>query len=83
MRNRVAAVATCLALVAAYPAFARIAPFRARTSAPDTSWVSRSAVYEVFVRDFSRTGEERCANPRAHRWLASCAGRRPKPTDGG
>jgi len=25
--------------------------------APDTSWVQRSAVYEVFVRDFSPTGD--------------------------
>ena len=59
MRNRFSAVATCLALVAAYPAIARTAPFRARTAAPDTSWTSRSAIYEVFVRDFSPTGDFR------------------------
>lgn len=30
--------------------------------APDSSWVSRSAIYEVFVRDFSSTGDLRGVN---------------------
>src|SRR5215469_1119911 len=29
----------------------------AAQTAPDTSWVERSAVYEVFVRDFSPSGD--------------------------
>ena len=40
-------VAACLALAA---------PVRAQT-APDTSWIHRSAIYEVFVRDFSPSGD--------------------------
>jgi glycosidase len=40
-------VVACLALAA--PALAQ--------TAPDTSWVRRSAIYEVFVRDFSPTGD--------------------------
>jgi glycosidase len=31
----------------------------ARHTAPDTSWVARSALYEIFVRDFSRSGNFR------------------------
>jgi glycosidase len=35
-------------------------PTRAQSPlAPDTSWVRRSAIYEVFVRDFSATGNLR------------------------
>lgn len=57
MRNRLACLllaAGCLAVPlpvqcqAAMPA-----------SVPDTSWVARSALYEVFVRDFSPTGDFR------------------------
>src|SRR5262245_27883638 len=29
----------------------------AAQTAPDTSWVQRSAVYEVFIRDFSPSGD--------------------------
>ena len=47
MRKSLLAVAACLALAA--PAFAQ--------TAPDTSWVRRSAIYEVFVRDFSFSGD--------------------------
>ena len=47
MRKPLIAVAACLALAA--PALAQ--------TAPDTSWVRRSAIYEVFVRDFSPSGD--------------------------
>jgi glycosidase len=57
MRNRFAAMAACLSLAAVYPVVAQPAP--ARVPAPDTSWVARSAIYEVFVRDFSPTGDLR------------------------
>ncbi|HEY9518794.1 MAG TPA: alpha-amylase family glycosyl hydrolase, partial [Gemmatimonadales bacterium] len=53
MRNRLAAVAACLTLATAYPAVAQPRP------SADTGWVSRSAIYEVFVRDFSATGDLR------------------------
>jgi len=53
MRNRLAALATSLALSAA-TALPR--PATAQALAPDTSWVARSAIYEVFVRDFSPAG---------------------------
>jgi 1,4-alpha-glucan branching enzyme len=49
MRIRLSAISACLALAAG------AAP--AQTLAPDTSWVARSAIYEVFVRDFSSTGD--------------------------
>jgi glycosidase len=60
MRNRLAAMAVCLSLAAGYSAVARPAPAQvpAPVPAPD-SWVSTSAIYEVFVRDFSRTGDLR------------------------
>jgi glycosidase len=53
------ALASCLTCVAAYPATAQTATalVPARASAPDTSWVARSALYEVFVRDFSPSGD--------------------------
>ncbi len=57
MWNRPAAVAACLWLAAGYPAVAR--PARAPAPAPDTSWAARSAIYEIFVRDFSPTGDFR------------------------
>ena len=51
MRNRVTLLIACLALqsgsVAAQPAL---------PLAGDTTWVARSALYEVFVRDFSPAG---------------------------
>src|SRR6266496_862922 len=52
---------TCLALVAATLGIARSALSQAPTSplAPDTSWVARSALYEVFVQDFSPAGNFR------------------------
>jgi glycosidase len=54
MRNRLVAALACLALTTAAPGRARPAV----AQAPD-SWVSRSAIYEVFVRDFSPTGDLR------------------------
>jgi len=61
MRSRFAALAACFSLAAACPAVARSAqaPIAARALAPDTSWVARSAIYEVFVRDFSPSGDFR------------------------
>jgi glycosidase len=61
MRSRLAALAACFSLGAACPAVARTAqaPVAARALAPDTSWVARSAIYEVFVRDFSPAGDFR------------------------
>jgi len=61
MRHRLTAVATCAMLVLASPAVARPlpAPAPVRSSSPDTSWVARSAIYEVFVRDFSSAGNFR------------------------
>jgi glycosidase len=61
MRNRL----TRLALVTGYLAVAQPAPAQVPASAsapapaPDTSWVARSALYEVFVRDFSPAGNFR------------------------
>jgi alpha-amylase len=57
MRNRL----TCLALVAGCLAAARpaLAQAPAASMAPDTSWVARSALYEVFVQDFSPAGNFR------------------------
>ena len=55
MWNRFAAVAVCFSLAIGCsdrPEQASIAAL-----APDTSWVARSAIYEVFVRDFSATGD--------------------------
>lgn len=59
MRNRFAAVMACLVLATASPAIALTGPGRVRAAAPDTSWVNRSAIYEVFVRDFSPSGDFR------------------------
>ena len=57
MQKRLALLAAGLAL-AGYRA--ATVPLSAQASAPvlalDTSWVSRSAIYEVFVRDFSPAG---------------------------
>jgi glycosidase len=48
MRKPLLVVAACLALAT---------PAVALQTAPDTSWVRRSAIYEVFVRDFSPSGD--------------------------
>jgi len=60
MRNRLAAFASCLAL-AGVLLVARSAPAQAPAAAlaPATSWVTRCAIYEVNVRDFSPTGDLR------------------------
>jgi len=60
MRRNFAALAALLTLTAGYAALAR--PVRAQAPAPlapATSWVLRSALYEVFVRDFSPAGNLR------------------------
>src|SRR3990172_8931199 len=54
MLNRVA----CRALIAVSLTVARAAPGQAPLP-PDTSWVARSALYEVFVQDFSPSGNFR------------------------
>ena len=47
-------------LVAGVVALATMAgPLGAQALAPDTSWVRRSALYEVFVQDFSPSGDFR------------------------
>ena len=60
MRIPLRALAVCLSLVTGYaaarPASAQVP---APAMAPDTSWVTRGAIYEVFVRDFSPTGDFR------------------------
>ena len=48
MRKTFIAAAACLAFAARAFAF---------QTAPDTSWVRRSTIYEVFVRDFSPSGD--------------------------
>ena len=57
MLNRVA----CRALIAVSLTVTRAAPGQAPAlaTAPDTSWVARSALYEVFVQDFSPAGNFR------------------------
>jgi glycosidase len=55
MRTSLIAVSFCL--TAAQPAAAwHLAPDTWHLS-PDTSWISHSAIYEVFVRDFSPSGD--------------------------
>jgi glycosidase len=51
-------LAACLAL-ACTPAPPPAPAEPAALLAPDTSWVARSAIYELFVRDFSTTGDFR------------------------
>jgi glycosidase len=58
MRIRLAALAAALVLTACTPA-ERAETEAAPTMAPDTSWVARSAIYQVFVRDFSAEGNFR------------------------
>src|SRR5437870_2533162 len=60
MRTGFAAVAPLCSLAAGHPVLAPAwTPVPARAPAPDTSWVARSAIYEIFVRDFSPTGDFR------------------------
>lgn len=61
MRHRLVVLATCLGLVAASPALGQAVPAPAASAplAPDTSWVTRCAIYEVNVRDFSAAGNLR------------------------
>ncbi len=57
MRRRLAVVAVSLSLTGAFLAPASRAQAPAAALAPATSWVPRSALYEVNVRDFSPTGD--------------------------
>jgi len=55
-RNNFAAIAALLSLAAGC---SPSRPSAARVTAPDTSWVARSTIYEVNVRDFSPSGDLR------------------------
>jgi glycosidase len=57
MRHRLVTLACGFVLAAGGGARAQQVP--AAPLAPDTSWVRRSALYEVFVRDFSPSGDFR------------------------
>ena len=59
MRNRFSAIAACLTLAVVSPAIASAQPAQSRAVGPDTPWIARGAIYEIFVRDFSRTGDFR------------------------
>ena len=60
MRNRLAVVASlALAALCSLAAGRTPAQVPAHLLAPDTSWVTRRALYEVNVRDFSPTGDLR------------------------
>ena len=61
MRQRLTAVAACLASAAGFSTISRTtaAQIPASATAADTSWVARSALYEVFVQDFSPSGDFR------------------------
>ncbi len=56
MRNRALAALLWLPLAAASVAGSLAAQVPAGPMAPDTSWVARSAIYQIFVRDFSPEG---------------------------
>jgi glycosidase len=56
IRNRLSITALGLALGTATSVLAQVPE---RLTAPDTSWVARSALYEVFVRDFTAKGDLR------------------------
>lgn len=56
--NRLATLAACFALACA-PAPTPAPADAAALLAPDTSWVARSALYELFIRDFSPSGDLR------------------------
>jgi glycosidase len=59
MRHRLAIIGAGLALAAAAAGVPRVASAQipAAPLAPDSSWVTRSAIYEVNVRDFSPSGD--------------------------
>jgi glycosidase len=56
MRHRLAGLAVLAACLACAPAAPTPRQSAAPALAPDTSWVRRSGLYEVFVRDFSPQG---------------------------
>src|ERR1039458_8850894 len=57
MRNRFSSIAVCILLAATPPASARIPQEGGKAQAPEARWIRASAIYEVFVRDFSPTGD--------------------------
>lgn len=66
MRYQLSAALACLSLAAAHSA-------GAQSSVEPNGWVSRSAIYEVFVRDFSPTGDLRGVTRRLDRIQAAGA----------
>jgi glycosidase len=59
MRIRLWAIIACLALASGCHTVPQPVQAAAVTTARDTSWVARSALYEVFVQDFSSRGDFR------------------------
>jgi glycosidase len=59
MRNRFSAIAVCVLLTAAPPSSARPARSGGQAASPGATWVRTSVIYEVFVRDFSPSGDFR------------------------
>jgi len=57
--QRLLAVAVCFSLACYTPATPPAVQVPTIALAPDTSWVARSAIYELFVRDFSPSGDLR------------------------
>jgi glycosidase len=55
MRRYIALMRTILTAISAL--IILVPPSAARQSASDTSWITHSAIYEVFVRDFSPSGD--------------------------
>ena len=57
MRTRFLSIAVCILFAAAPQASARFPQAGGKAAANDSSWIRTSAIYEVFVRDFSPTGD--------------------------
>ena len=59
MTTRLAGFLACVPLLAAPTSFAHrdLAPAPAHTASADTAWVRHCAIYEVFVTDFSPSGD--------------------------
>jgi glycosidase len=59
MRNRLAALVAALSLAAGLSTGPRPAAAQGAAFAPTATWVSSGGIYEIFVRDFSPTGDLR------------------------
>jgi glycosidase len=76
MRRALMKIATCVALGAGLLALGRPATAQRPSvvaMAPDTSWVGRCAIYELFVRDFSPSGDLRGVSAGLDRIVATGA----------